>query len=184
MYEIRFHGRGGQGAVTAANLLSIAAFKEGYDVQSFPFFGVERRGAPVEAYTRIDKKRIRLKMNVYNPDAVMVLDSSLLGSIDPFNGIKENGVAIINIKSFDKTAIKEVKGLKIAIVDAVGIAIKHGLGSSAAPIVNTTMLGAYAKIIPNVKLESIKEAIKENVGLKTEDNLKACEEAYDKVQVI
>ncbi|MCK5562096.1 MAG: 2-oxoacid:acceptor oxidoreductase family protein, partial [Thermoplasmata archaeon] len=100
MIEIRFHGRGGQGAVVASNILAEAAFREGKDVQAFPYFGVERRGAPVTAFTKIDEKPIRVRSQIYEPDHVIVLDQSLLRSIDVAQGIKPGGLILVNI---DKT---------------------------------------------------------------------------------
>ena len=96
MYEVRFHGRGGQGAVTAARLLADAAFREGKDVQSFPIFGVERRGAPVAAFTRMDDKPIDIKTQIYEPDTVIVLDPTLVGVIDVAQGIKATGKILVN----------------------------------------------------------------------------------------
>ena len=96
MIEIRFHGRGGQGAVTAANLLAMAAFREGKDVQAFPYFGVERRGAPVTAFTKIDDRPVRIKSQIYEPDHVIVMDSSLLKAVDVDQGLKNGGVILVN----------------------------------------------------------------------------------------
>ncbi len=178
MFEIRFHGRGGQGAVTAANLLASAAFKEGNDVQSFPFFGVERRGAPVEAYTRIDRKKIDIKMYIYNPDAIVVLDTSLMDKINVLNGLKKGGYVILNTKK--KPSDFNLPDFKVATVDATEIAVNLGLGSKAAPIVNTAILGAYSKAVGNVKIESVLEAIREGVPVRGEDNAKAALESYEK----
>ncbi len=176
MFEIRFHGRGGQGAVTAANILATAAFYEGNDVQSFPFFGVERRGAPVEAYTRIDNKKIDIKMYVYNPDAVVVLDTSLLKDIDVTKGLKKGGYLILNTQK--KPDEFNYKDFKIAVVDATAVAVEFGLGSKSSPIVNTAILGAYAKAVGNVKIESILKAIKETAPAKAEENANAAYESY------
>jgi 2-oxoacid:acceptor oxidoreductase gamma subunit (pyruvate/2-ketoisovalerate family) len=96
MTEIRFHGRGGQGAVTAAMILSVGAFKDGKYTQAFPKFGVERRGAPVEAFTRISDRFIRRKSQVYEPDYIVVLDSTLFGAVDITSGLKKNGLVIVN----------------------------------------------------------------------------------------
>src|SRR5664280_145387 len=97
MIEVRFHGRGGQGAVTAAEILAKAAFEDGKYCQAFPFFGVERRGAPVMAFTRIDDQPIRRRYQVYKPDYVVVLDDGLLEVVDVFSGLKEGGKVIINL---------------------------------------------------------------------------------------
>ena len=109
MIEIRFHGRGGQGSVTAAEILAKAAFKDGKYVQSFPFFGVERRGAPVMAFTRIDDKPIDIRYQVYNPDYVLVLDDGLMNVVDVFSGIKENTEVIINIAEEFKGSARNTK---------------------------------------------------------------------------
>lgn len=177
MFEVRFHGRGGQGAVTAANILAVAAFKEGYHTQSFPFFGVERRGAPVQAFTRISNEPINVRMNVYTPDTVVVLDPSLIDVVNIVNGLKENGTIIINTS---KKPSDYDFGFKIATVDATSIAIAHKLGSAAAPIVNTAILGAYSKAIGNVSIENVEIAIKERAPAKKEENAMAAKEAYEK----
>ncbi|AGB04936.1 2-oxoacid:acceptor oxidoreductase, gamma subunit, pyruvate/2-ketoisovalerate family [Aciduliprofundum sp. MAR08-339] len=177
MYEVRFHGRGGQGAVTAANILAIAAVKQGFYAQSFPYFGVERRGAPVQAFTRIDDKKIDIRMNVYNPDAVVVLDPSLMDVIDVTEGLKEGGIIVINTSK--KPEEFELKNFKIATVNATEIALRHHLGSQAAPIVNTSILGAYARAVGNVKVEYVVEAIRENAPAKKEENALAAKEAYE-----
>ncbi len=177
MYEVRFHGRGGQGAVTAANILAIAAVKQGFYAQSFPYFGVERRGAPVQAFTRIDNEKINLRMNVYSPNAIVVLDPTLMDVVDVTSGLKVNGIIIIN--TLKKPENFKFENFKVATVDATKIALKHKLGSQAAPIVNTAILGAYSKAIGNVKIEYIVEAIKENAPAKPEENALAAKDAYE-----
>lgn len=182
MLEVRFHGRGGQGAVIASEILATAAFYEGKYVSSFPYFGVERRGAPVTAFTRIDTKPIRVKTQIYNPDHVVVLDHSLLNLVNVTAGLKEGGLVLIN-------TIKNPEDLNInakivATVNASEIALNHSLGSHSAPIVNTAILGAYAKASGVVKLESIKEAIKENVSGLIDENVASAEDAYNNVKVI
>ena len=179
MIEIRFHGRGGQVAVVASTLLSLAAFKEGKDVQAFPYFGVERRGAPVTAFTKIDTKPVRIKSQRYEPDYVVVLDASLLKAVDVTQGLKSDGIVLINA---DKRP-EDIKGIKgrIATVDATAIAVKHGLGSKEAPIVNTAILGAFAKATGIVKLESIVESIMESAPAKKKENAEAAKDAYEAV---
>jgi 2-oxoacid:acceptor oxidoreductase gamma subunit (pyruvate/2-ketoisovalerate family) len=181
MIEIRFHGRGGQGAVTAANLLAMAAFREGKDVQAFPYFGVERRGAPVTAFTKLDDKPVRIKSQIYEPDHVIVMDSSLLKAVNVTQGLKIGGVVLINTDKIPQ----EVQGIsgKIACVDATAIAVKHGLGSREAPIVNTAILGAFAKATGIVKIESLVESILESAPAKKNENAEAAKEAYDTVIV-
>ncbi len=182
MIEIRFHGRGGQGAVTAATILAEAAFREGNDVQAFPYFGVERRGAPVTAYTKIDKKPIRVKSAIYEPDYVVVLAAQLVESIDVAEGLKPDGIVIINSNKPPETFKKFVKG-KIATVDATEIAINNRLGTRTAPIVNTAIIGGLAKVSGIVTIESLVAAIKERSPAKKEENAKAGQDAFDAVQM-
>ena len=186
MYEVRFHGRGGQGAVTAANILAIAAFKAGKYTQSFPFFGVERRGAPVMAFTRMDNEKIKIKTQVYEPDAVVVLDPSLLETVDITSGLKKNGVIILNSKKKpDELGCDN----PVATVDATAIAIDHGLGSKTAPIVNTSILGAYAKAMEvlgregQVPIDKILEAVEEKAPVKPKENADATRKAYEETEV-
>lgn len=182
MIEIRFHGRGGQGAVVASNILAEAAFREGKDVQAFPYFGVERRGAPVTAFTKIDEKPIRVRSQIYEPDYVIVLDQSLLKSIDVAQGIKPGGLILVNIDKTPGEIRKEIKGdVKLATVDATDIAIRHKLGTKAAPIVNTAILGAFSRITGLVKIESIVDSIKMKAPVKKDENAQAAQEAYDNV---
>jgi len=172
MIEVRFHGRGGQGAVTAAEILAKAAFEDGKYCQAFPFFGVERRGAPVMAFTRIDNKPIRRRYQVYNPDYVVVLDDGLIEVVDVFSGIKEGGNVIINTSNGVETA----KGVEITKIDATGIA----LDVLGVPIVNTILLGAFAGVTGEVSIESLIKIINETFsGSVAEKNVKAAKIAYD-----
>ncbi len=182
MIEIRFHGRGGQGAVIASKILAVSLFKEGKKVLAYPQFGVERRGAPVLAFLRIQEKdeEIILRSGIYNPDHVIVLDPVLMQTVNVFEGIKEGGSVLINSKSLP-SEIKAPFKLKIATVDANSIAIKYGLGSKTEPIVNTAILGAFIRITGLCKLESLLEAIEEEVPVKVEENKKAAQEAFEKV---
>ncbi len=181
MIEIRFHGRGGQGAVVASNLLAMAAFREGKDVQAFPYFGVERRGAPVTAFTKLDDKPVRIKSQIYEPDHVIVMDSSLLKAVDVTQGLKTGGVVLINTDKKPQQ-VKDIKG-KIATVDATAIAVKHGLGSREAPIVNTAILGAFARATGVVKIESLIDTILDSAPAKKNENVEAAKEAYETVLV-
>ena len=181
MREIRFHGRGGQGAVIASNILANAAFLEGKDVQAFPFFGVERRGAPVTSFVRVDDRPIRIKFFIYNPNFVIVLDESLLKAVDVTAGLHEPGIVVIN-----SNRTPEAMGMedyKIATVDATAIALEQGLGSKVAPIVNTVMLGAFVSATGEMKLESVLASIPGQVPIKAEENTRACEKAAEMVQV-
>jgi 2-oxoacid:acceptor oxidoreductase gamma subunit (pyruvate/2-ketoisovalerate family) len=183
MLEIRFHGRGGQGAVKGSDVLAIAAFREGKEVQSFPFFGVERRGAPVTSFTRISDKEIRIHSYIYDPDILVILDPGLIDAVPVTDGLKENGIIIINtIRSPDSFQFAEVKNPYIHTVDCSSIAVKHGLGTKESPIVNTTILGAVSKVTGLVKIESIIEAIREKIPVKPEQNALAAREAYDRVR--
>ena len=142
MIEIRFHGRGGQGAVTSAELLALAAIGEGKYAQAFPSFGPERRGAPVLAFCRISDQPIKIRANIYEPDIVVVLDSSLLKIVNVAAGMKPNGILITTSKDSPEK-VKELLKIKnrLAVVDAVKIAMEI-LG---LPITNTTMLGSLVK---------------------------------------
>lgn len=178
--EIRIHGRGGQGGVTAAELLAKAAFKEGKWVQAFPFFGAERRGAPVNAFARIADRPILIRSQVYSPDYVMVLDHTLLDVVDVTNGLKKDGVIIINTAK--KPEEIGVKGYRVATVDATSIALQLKLLVAGLPVLNTPMLGAFAKATGEVKLESVIEAIKEAwPGAAGEKNAKAAALAYERL---
>ena len=172
MIEIRFHGRGGQGSVTAAEILAKAAFKDGKYVQAFPFFFFFFRGAPVMAFTRIDEKPIDLRYQIYNPDYVLVLDDGLMNVVDVFSGIKDNTEVIINIP-------EEYKGTgehNIYSIDATGIALDL-LGRN---IVNTIILGYFAKKTQAVSIESLVEVIKETFpGKIGELNAEATKKAYE-----
>ena len=179
MYEVRFHGRGGQGAVTAANILAAAAFKEGKQVQAFPMFGVERRGAPVAAFMRMDEKRIDLRTQVYKPDCVVVLDTTLLNVVDVSAGLKEGGIIILNTQK--KPSEFSYKG-KVFCVDATTIAVQNKLGTATNPIVNTAILGAYSKAAGNIGMAALDWAIQENAPIKTEENKKAAKEAFEQTR--
>jgi len=175
MIEIRFHGRGGQGAVTAAEILAKAAFEDGKYCQAFPFFGAERKGAPVMAFTRISDKQIRRRYQVYNPDYVVVLDDTLLEAVDVISGLKEGGKVILNTKN----GVNLGENVDSYSIDATGIA----LDILGLPIVNTVMLGAFAHVTDAVSLESIIKIIKETFpGKIGEKNAKAAELAYEKVK--
>ncbi len=183
MIEIRIHGRGGQGAVIASAVLASALFYDGRYVQAFPAFGVERRGAPVMAFTRWDYKPIRIRTNVYQPDHVIVLDWTLiLEGIEIADGLKEGGWILINSsKEIDPSPFSKYK---LAVVDAGAIAVSHKLGTPTSPVVNTAILGAFSKITGMVTIGSVIRAILENVPEKKEENVAAAREAYSKVRRI
>lgn len=180
MIEVRFHGRGGQGAVTAANLLIAAARKDGHKgVQSFPFFGGERRGAPVKAFARIAESEINLRSQVYHPDIVMVLDPQLIGLQDVGAGLKPEGVIIINTPK--KPGDFELANTsRVAVVDAAGISIRHDLLVSGIPIINTPVLGAIPRVSDVISLDTLQETIREQFrGEVGERNAQAAKEAYE-----
>jgi 2-oxoacid:acceptor oxidoreductase gamma subunit (pyruvate/2-ketoisovalerate family) len=180
MIEIRIHGRGGQGSVIASKILAAAAHKDGFYAQSFPAFGVERRGAPVLAFTRIDEKYVNLRCEIYKPDHIIVLDPTLILSIDVTSGLKEGGSVIIN--SDEAPSYFDLSDqYRVATVNANSIAIERGLGSKTAPIINTAILGALSKVTGIVTLESIQKAILEGAPVKKELNAEAAEVAFEKV---
>ena len=181
MIEIRLHGRGGQGAVTSAEILALAAIHEGKYAQAFPSFGPERRGAPVIAFCRIDDEPIRLRTNIYNPDLVMVLDPSILRLVNVTAGLKEDGILVTNTK-YSSQEIRDELGIKhsIASVNASQIA-REELG---VPITNTTMLGSLLKARKIVDPESLFEPLKKRFRRVVDRNIKAFKRAYETTDVI
>jgi pyruvate ferredoxin oxidoreductase gamma subunit len=181
LVEIRWHGRGGQGAVTSAELLAQAAISEDKYAHAFPSFGPERRGAPVLAFVRISSREpIRIRAEIAQPDVVVVLDPRLLGVVNVTAGLKPNGIAVINTKkSFDDIEARLKTKCKLAKVDAATIA-REVLG---VPITNTTMIGAVLKATGVVKLESVVEPLKQRFGRLAEKNIKAMQRAYDETEV-
>lgn len=179
MKEIRIHGRGGQGSVTAAELLSIAAFADGKFSQAFPAFGVERRGAPVQAFMRLDDAPIRIRSQIYEPDYVIVQDPTLLDVVNITGGLKETGALIINTKESSDAFEHLGTKAKIMTVDATKIA----MDVIGVPIVNTILLGAFSAATGEVAVESIQEAVKERFAGKVGDkNAEAIRIAYEFVQ--
>ncbi|MBI4230963.1 MAG: 2-oxoacid:acceptor oxidoreductase family protein [Planctomycetes bacterium] len=184
--ELRIHGRGGQGAVLASLILADAAHREGYHVQVFPEFGVERRGAPVAAFARLGRSPIRDRTKVYTPHHVMVLDAALVRSVDVTAGLQPNGWILLNHAGRD--AGQDGSPLpegpwRVATVDATSIAAEHGIGTSTAPIVNTTMAGAFARVTALVSIDAICDAIRERIGAKAESNIAGARAAFDAVSV-
>ena len=176
MKEIRFHGRGGQGVVTAADLLAMSAFFDDKHCQAFPAFGVERRGAPVMAFARIDVKPIRRRNQITTPDYVVVQDATLLEVIDVSQGIKEGGEIIVNTsKKPDELSLNS--GARVHTVDGTSIALEI-LGR---PIVNTVMLGIFSGVTGEVSIDAVKKAVNKRFsGKLQEKNLQAVETAYKK----
>jgi len=180
LVEIVFHGRGGQGSVTAANLFVAAALKDGNKgVQAFPFFGAERRGAPVRAFARISGDEIHLRSEIYTPDIVIVLDESIMDIVDVLKGLKKDGIVLINTRKkpedFDFS-----KQYKVATVDATGIALKHEILVGGIPVVNTPILGAIPRILSRVTLKSIQDTVKGKWKAElASKNVKATQDAFD-----
>lgn len=169
MTEVRIHGRGGQGAVTASEILAIASFKAGKYSQAFPKFGPERTGAPVESYCRIDDKPIDLRTQIYEPDYLIVLDDSLLKR--SAEGLKKGGFIVVN--SEHKV---DLKGYKVFTIDATKIALEI----LNRPIVNTTMLGAFVKATGLISLKCVEYGIKERFPKElAEKNITAVRKAYE-----
>lgn len=173
MIEVRIHGRGGQGAVTAAELLAVAAFKSGKYSQAFPFFGTERTGAPVAAFCRIDSKPIRLREHVYEPDYVLVLDPTLIEAVDVAKGLKKNGMVIVNtataVKLRAKTRTEDITKIALEVI--------------GKPFVNVAALGAFAAATGVVSLKNLEEAVKERFPEKVAGlNIAAMKRAYDEMK--
>ena len=181
MVEVRIHGRGGQGAVIASEILATASFYDGKFCQSFPAFGVERRGAPVTAFTRIDDKAIRMRTQIYAPDHIIVLDQSLpIEGVEVTGGLKDGGWVVVNSRK-DLRGFPGFQRYRVATVDANSIAVSHGVGTSTAPVVNTTILGGFARVTGLVTIDSVIRATKEIVPAKRDENALAAQEAYEKV---
>jgi len=187
VYETRWHGRGGQGTVTAARVLAEAAYHEGFQgVQTIPFFGAERRGAPVAAYTRFSREPVRIHSNVYTPDIVVVVDPTLFesGMANITDGLKTDGILVINNPGNSDTVSKIGKlprGAKVFTVDATSISIEFGLEVAGLALSATPMLGAFAKATGLISLDSTLEALSDIFrGGEGEKNLKAVEMAYEK----
>ena len=183
--EVRWHGRGGQGAKTAAQFLAEAALDSGKFIQAFPEYGPERAGAPMRAYTRISDRTINIHSGVTNPEAVVVIDPTLL-TTQVLEGLSEDGILVVNSPESPSDIRKKLgcKGGKIATVDATKIALE----TVKIPMPNTAMLGALVKIMPVVSLEAVQEKIKGKFAKKlgeekTKANLEAIKRAYNEVKV-
>jgi pyruvate ferredoxin oxidoreductase gamma subunit/2-oxoisovalerate ferredoxin oxidoreductase gamma subunit len=182
MQEIRFHGRGGQGTVVAAILLAKAFFQAGFYVQSFPSFGVERRGAPVEAYLRIDSEKILVRKAITTPDHILVQDLRLMQTTDVTHGMQAGGWALLNAPAgFDFA--HRFTGVRLASIDATRIAMEKGLGTRTHPMINTAMIGAFARIMEMPPIDTIMDAIKADISVKPEKNALAALQAFESVIV-
>ncbi len=181
MKEIRLHGRGGQGAVTSAELIALSAIRAGRFAQAFPSFGPERRGAPVMAYSRVSDSKIRNRSAIYEPDIVVVLDSSLLDSVNVTAGLKDDGLIVLNTH-LSPEEVREKYGFKhrLAVVDALAIAnaiLKR-------PITNTTMLGALNRAAAIEDNEQFFACIDERFGKIAAKNKAAFQKAFDTTKIL
>jgi 2-oxoacid:acceptor oxidoreductase gamma subunit (pyruvate/2-ketoisovalerate family) len=183
MRELRIHGRGGQGSVIASKLLAVALFREGNWVQSFPAFGVERRGAPVTAFLRLDDRPIRLRCEITHPDDLIVLDPTLVEAVDVTGGLAPGGTILINSEKAPEEYGSLLERFRVATIDASGIAIRHRLGSKTQPIVNTAIAGAFVTVFGLVSMECMADAIREEVPSKHDENIAAAREAAEAVRV-
>jgi 2-oxoacid:acceptor oxidoreductase gamma subunit (pyruvate/2-ketoisovalerate family) len=180
MVGIRFHGRGGQGAVVASKILAHAYFKQGLYVQAFPSFGMERKGAAVSAFVRLDSVPIVERGEIKSPDAVIVLDSSLLRKVDVVQGARPDALILLNCRENENQ--NPIHGsFRVAGVDAAKIALHYGLGSKMAPIINTVIIGAFARLAGDLALSNLLAAIEKGVPVNPKQNMAAAEAAYQAV---
>jgi pyruvate ferredoxin oxidoreductase gamma subunit len=183
MFQIRIHGRGGQGVVTAAELLSMAAFREGRHAQAFPSFGSERTGAPVVAFCRMDDKEIRLREPVLEPDALIIQDPTLLHQVDVFGGLARDGYILINTtRTFEALGVGDFargfRAARLCTVPATELALKH----VGRPVPNAALLGGFAAVTGRITIESVAAAIREKFDGKVADgNVAAASAAYEYV---
>ncbi len=184
MFQVRIHGRGGQGVVTGAEMMSIAAFLGGRHAQAFPSFGSERTGAPVVAFCRMDDKEIRLREPIMEPDALIIQDPTLLHQVDVFSGLKKGGFILINTsRSFDQLGlgefVRDFKPERLLAVPATELAMKHV--QRAVP--NVPLLGAFAALSGLITLQAVQEAIQQKFhGPVAQGNMAAAREAFDSVK--
>ena len=184
MFQVRIHGRGGQGVVTAAEMLSIAAFEDGKHAQAFPTFGSERTGAPVTSFCRIDDQPIRVREPVSEPDALIVQDPTLLHQVKVFSGLSDDGYVLINTsRSFDELGLGEfAAGFapgQLLTVPASEVANKQ----LRRPMPNTALLGGFAAMTAAVTLQAVDRAIAQKFSGEIADrNMLAADVAYEYVQ--
>lgn len=181
MFEVRIHGRGGQGVVTAAEILSIAAFLQGSYAQAFPSFGSERTGAPVVSFCRISDREIRLREPVMQPDALIIQDPTLLHQVDVFSGLKLDGYVLINTsRSFNELGIGEIatgrRAERLCTVPASDLALKH----VGRPLPNVALLGGFSALSGLISLDSVAAAVRDKFsGKLADDNIAAATAAHD-----
>jgi len=182
MQEIRFHGRGGQGTVVAAILLAKAFFQAGFHVQSFPSFGVERRGAPVEAYLRIGSEKILMRTTITAPHHILIQDSRLMQTTGVTQGMQPGGWALLNAPP-DADFSHLFSDFCLASIDATRIAMENGLGTRTHPMVNTAMIGAFARILKMPPIDTVMDVIKADISVEPEKNALAALQAFETVKL-
>jgi len=184
LFQVRIHGRGGQGVVTAAELLSVAAFVEGRFAQAFPSFGSERTGAPVMAFCRIDNARIRSREPIVEPDALIVQDATLVHQVDLFSGLRPGGYVLVNsAHSFEELGLCDLERItspdRLVTVPATELALAH----TGRPLPNAVLLGGFAALVGVVSIESVAVALGERFSsVVAEANVAAATEAYRLVE--
>ena len=180
MFQVRIHGRGGQGVVTAAELLSVAGFREGRHAQAFPSFGSERTGAPVVAFCRLDVRPIRLREPILAPDALIIQDPTLLHQVDVFGGLTRDGYILINTsRSFEELGLEEFaagfRPERLCTVPATEFALKH----VGRPLPNAALLGGFAAVTQQISLDSVGAALREKFPARVaEANIAAAAESF------
>ena len=179
LLEVRFHGRGGQGTVLASFMLCKASFYEGRDVQSFTFFGAERRGAPVTAFSRLDDQPILVRCQIHTPNRVVVLDPGLPRLVDVFAGAKPGSLAFINAEAIPDDMGSAPGDIEVICMDATSVALRHRLGTAESPIVNTAVLGGFAGATGIVGCDALERAINDTVPQHADRNVAAMREAYE-----
>ena len=185
MEQIRIHGRGGQGVLTGAEMLSIAAFRGGKHAQAFPSFGSERTGAPVVAFCRMDDKEIRLREPIMEPDALIIQDPTLLNQVEVLSGLKKDGYILINTRhTFEQMGlgdyVKDFNPAHLLTVGATELAVKHV--GRAVP--NVPLLGAFAALSGLITLAAVESAIEQKfAGAVARGNVAAAREAYEHVMM-
>ena len=184
MQEIKFFGRGGQGAVTAAQILAAAAFREGKFAQTFPLFGAERRGAPVLAFVRIDQEPITIRSKIYAPDVVVIMDLNLLKMVNPFSGLKPNGAVILNGSITPELLAPYLTDRTVSLYAIHASSLAQEIyGRMPIPAVNMLILGAYCRALKDVKLDSILDVLPEYFPPeKLELNRRAATVGFEKAQ--
>ena len=166
----------------ASKLLAVALFLEGREVQSFPMFGVERRGSPVTAFLRVDDQPLKLRCEIQQPDELIVLDPTLIGTTDITTGLKPGGRILINTDQAPEDFPELLEKAHVTTIDATGIAVRYGLGGKAQPIVNTAILGAFAADTGWISVPNMEAAIREEVPVQIDANIAAAKEAMQAVR--